>query len=323
MLPKQIRRMELVFAFASLIFFFNSPLLQAQDYPTKPILMVNPGGVGGSTDLTMRAVTSVAKEYLGQPIVVETRPGGGGSIGTEFVARANPDGYTLLCGGPNWNSTLPAIDNTSKGPDDLVAVCRINYTSGVLVARADAPFKTFKEMVEWAKANPGKLVFGHTGPWGGADVSWKIITEKTGIKSRVVPHEGGGPALIAILGGQIQVSGIAGTQGIAHIKSGKLRGLAIMAEKRDPDLPDVPTVLEEGINCAYPNWRGVLAPKGTLRPIVEKLAVAFKKMTENETVIKMIKGFGDDIQYLGPDEFTKVWRQEYEAYKELAKTFKK
>ncbi len=189
------------------------PSVQAQDYPTKPILLVNPGGIGGSTDLTMRAVTSVAADYLGQPIIVQIKAGGGGSIGTEFVAKAAPRRYTLLCGGPNWNSTLPAVEGTSKGPDDLLAVCRINYTSGVLVARADAPFKTFKEMVEWAKANPGKLVFGHTGPWGGADVSWKIITQKTGIKTRVVPHEGGGPALIAILGGQVQVSGIAGHAG--------------------------------------------------------------------------------------------------------------
>jgi tripartite-type tricarboxylate transporter receptor subunit TctC len=316
-----VRMVLLVVMFS--IIGLSSQAVEAQDYPTKPILLVNPGGIGGSTDLTMRAVTSVAADYLGQPIIVQVKAGGGGSIGTEFVAKAAPDGYTLLCGGPNWNSTLPAVEGISKGPDDLLAVCRINYTSGILVARSDAPFKTFKEMVEWAKANPGKLVFGHTGPWGGADVSWKIITQKTGIKSRVVPHEGGGPALIAILGGQVQVSGIAGTQGIAHIKSGKLRALAVMAEKRDPDLPDVPTAIEEGVDCAYPNWRAVLAPKGTPRPIIEKLAGAFKKMTENEAVIKMIKGFGDDIQYLGPDDFTKIWRQEFEAYKELAKTFKK
>jgi len=151
------------------------------------ILLVNPGGAGGSSDLTMRAVTSVAADYLGQPVIVQIKAGGGGAIGTEFVVRAAPDGYTLLSGAPNWNSILPAVEGISKGPDELAAVCRINYSAGFIVARSDAPFKTFKEMIEWAKANPGKLVFGNSGPWGIADIDWKFIMHKTGIKSRVVP----------------------------------------------------------------------------------------------------------------------------------------
>jgi len=309
--------------FLALPFFGVGQPLHGQEFPTKPVTLINPMGAGGSHDLTMRAVTSVAADYLGQPIVVQIRPGGGGAIGSELVAKAPPDGYTLLAGGPGWNSTLPAVEGRSKGPDDLVAVCRINYSPTILTARPDAPFKTFKEMIEWAKANPGKLIYGHTGPWGAADTPWKQIMAKTGITSKVVPHDGGGPALIAILGGHIDVTGGFSAQSMAHIKTGKLRVLAVLDYKREPDLPDVPTAIEEGVDVVYLMWRGILAPKGTPRPIIEKLATAFKKMTEDKSVIGMLKRFGDEVQYLGPDEFGKLWRQEYEAHKELARLYKK
>lgn len=306
-----------------LSFYALGELAYGQGFPTKPVTLVNPMGAGGSHDLTMRAVTSVAADYLGQPIVVQIKAGGGGAIGSEFVAKAPPDGYTLLAGGPGWNSTLPAVEGRSKGPDDLAAVCRINYSPTILTARPDAPFKTFKEMIQWAKANPGKLIYGHTGPWGAADTPWKQIMAKTGITSKVVPHDGGGPALIAILGGHIDVTGGFAAQSMAHIKTGKLRVLAVLDYKREPDLPDVPTAIEEGVDVVYLMWRGILAPKGTPRPIIEKLAAAFKKMTEDQSVIGMLKRFGDEVQFLGPDEFGKLWREEYEAHKELGRLYKK
>jgi tripartite-type tricarboxylate transporter receptor subunit TctC len=297
-------------------------LVQAQEYPTKPVILVNPMGAGGSHDLTMRAVASVAADYLGQPVIVQVRPGGGGAIGSELVSKAQPDGYTLLAGGPGWNSTLPAVEERSKGPDDLVAVCRINYSPTIITARPDAPFKTFKEMIIWAKANPGKLLYGHTGPWGAADMPWKQIMRKAGITSKVVPHDGGGPALTAILGGHIDLTGGFAAQSLPHVKAGKLRVLAVLDNQRDPDLPDVPTAKEEGIDVIYLMWRGILAPKGTPRPIIDKLAAAFKKMTEDKSVIDMLKRFGDTPNYLGPDEFGKIWREEYETQKELAKIYK-
>ena len=296
---------------------------QGQEYPTKPATLVNPMGAGGSHDLVMRAVTSMANDYFGQPIIVQIKAGGGGAIGSEFVVRAAPDGYTLLVGGPGWNSILPAVEGRSKGPDDLVAVCRINYSPTIILAKPDAPFKTFKEMISWAKANPEKLTYGHTGPWGAADMPWKEIMKKAGITSRVVPHDGGGPALIAILGGHVDVTGSFAAQSTAHIKAGKLRMLAVLDYKRDPDFPDVPTAKEEGVDVVFLMWRGVLAPKATPRPIIDKLALAFKKMTDDKTVIDMLKKFGDGPNFLGPDEFGKLWRTEYESYKEIGKIYKK
>jgi tripartite-type tricarboxylate transporter receptor subunit TctC len=295
----------------------------AQDFPTKPVSLIIPFGAGGSHDLTARAVTSVAADYLGQPMLVQLKPGGGGAIASDFVAKAPPDGYTLLFGGSGPNTTLPAIEHRSKGPDDFVAVCRVNYSPVVIIAQADAPYKTFKEMIAWAKANPGKLVFGNTGPWGAGDLSWKMIVKETGIDTKNVPYDGGGPALMALLGGHVQVSGLFSAQTLPHIQSGKLRPLAVTDSVRDPAMKDVPTCKEEGVNVYYIMWRGPLAPKGTPRTVVDKLAAAFKKMTDDKSVVPMIKRLGDEIQYLGPDEFTKAWREEYETQKELAKIFKK
>lgn len=306
-----------------MLFVIFPTLAEAQEYPTKPVTLVIPMGAGGSHDLTARAVTSVAVDYLGQPIIVQLKPGGGGAIGTELVAKAQPDGYTLLMGGPGWNTTLPAIEARSKGPDELAAVCRINYSSAIIVTRPDQPYKSFKGMLEWAKANPGKLVFGHSGTWGHSDLAWKLLTKETGINTKSVPHDGGGPALMAILGGHIDVNSSNIAVVLPYIRAGKLIPLAVLDDRRDPNLPNVPTAKEEGIDLVCPLWRGIIAPKGTPRPIIEKLATGFKKMTEDKTVVTMIKQMGDEIHYLGPDEFTKVWREEFEAQKELRKMFKK
>ncbi len=297
--------------------------VEAQEFPAKPVTLVIPFGAGGSHDLTARAVTSVAADYLGQPMLVQLKPGGGGAIASDFVSKAAPDGYTLLFGGSGPNTTLPAIEGRSKGPDDFVAVCRVNYSPAIIVARPDAPYKTFKEMVAWAKSNPGKLVFGNTGPWGAGDLSWKMIIKETGIETKNVPYDGGGPALMAILGGHVDVSGLFSAQTLPHIQAGKLRVLAVTDTERDPSLKDIPTCKEQGVNVVYLMWRGVLAPKGTPRGAIDKLAAAFKKMTEDKSVVPMIKRFGDEINFLGPDEFTKVWREEYETQKELGKIFKK
>jgi tripartite-type tricarboxylate transporter receptor subunit TctC len=294
-----------------------------KEFPTKPVTLIIPLGAGGSHDMTGRAITSVAVNYLGQPIIIQLKPGGGGAIGAEIVAKSPPDGYTLLFGGPGGNTTLPAIEGRSKGPDELAAICRINYSPIIIACRSDMPFKTFKEMLAYAKANPDKLIFANTGPWGAADLPWKMIVKQTGIKAKNVPYDGGGPALLAVLGGHADIIGGLISYVYPNVKSGKLRALAVLDYKRDEKLPDVPTAKEEGVDVVNLMWRGVLAPKNTPRPVIEKLAHAFKQMTEDKTVVSMIHQLGDEIQYLGPEEFTKVWREEFESQKELGKYLKK
>ena len=254
---------------------------------------------------------------------VQIKSGGGGAIGSELVAKAAPDGYTLLIGGPGWNTTLPDVEGRSKGPDDLIAVCRINYSANNLVARPDAPFKTLPEMIAWAKANPGQLKFGHSGLWGAADMPWKELMKKTGFTSKVIPYDGGGPCMVALLGGHIDVTANFAAQALPQVKAGKMRMLAVLDDKRNPEYPDVPTAKEQGVDLVYLMWRGILAPKGTPRPIIDKLAAAFKKMAEDKAVVAMMKSFGDVPNFLGPDEFGKLWREQYELHKELGKLYKK
>jgi tripartite-type tricarboxylate transporter receptor subunit TctC len=319
----QCKTLGLVLAILIALPLVGLGIAQAQNFPSKPVNLFIPFGAGGSHDLTARALASVAYQYLGQPLVIQLKPGGGGAIASDFVAQAPPDGYTLLFGGTGPNSVLPAIEGRSKGPNDLLAVCRVNYSAPVIVTRPGLPYKTFKEMIAWAKANPGKLVFGNSGPWGASDTPWKMIMKETGIKTKIVPFGGGGPQLIAILGGHLDVAMIFTAQGMPHIQAGKLIPLAVLDDKRDPDLKNVPTVKEEGVNVVFTMWRAVLAPKKTPRPIIDKLAADFKKITEDKSAVNMIKKLGDEVEYLGPDAFTKVWKEEYGYYKELGKAFKK
>jgi len=296
---------------------------QAQEFPTKPVSLIIPFGPGGASDLTARAFVGAAHEYLGQPVIIQLKPGGGGAIASDIVAKAAPDGYTLLMGGPGPNTTLPAIEGRSRGPDDLAAVCRINYNAMLTLVPAGAPYKTMQEFVQYAKANPGKLRFGHTGIWGGPDLLWKSIQVKAGISAKIIPYDGGAEALIGLLGGHIDVACLFPTQSTPHIKGGKIRALAVSDSKRDPDFPDVPTLQEAGVDVVSVVWKGVLAPKSTPRPVIDKLALAFKKMSEDKSSLAMIRQLGDNFHYQTPDELTQFWRQEYEAHKELGKMFKK
>jgi len=307
--------------------FLGCRIGNAQEFPTKPITIVIAQPPGGASDLIFRAVTSVAANYLGQPIVNKLVPGGIGAIGTDFVAKSPPDGYTLLAGAMGWNTALPAIEGRSKGPDDMVAVCRINYNPTIICAKPDVPFKTWKQLLAWARENPGKMTVGTPGPWSPPDMAWKFIVKEAEIRVRMVSFDGGGSMFVALLGGHVDVGHVRPIMYYPYRGTGKIIPLLQLDETRHRDLPDVPTSIEEGlsrqINVVSRPWSGVLAPKGTPRPIIEKLAAAFKKMVEDKAVIAALKESGDDINYLGPDEFTKYWREEYEFYKEVGKTFKK
>jgi len=312
-----------LFASALAVALFSWSGADAQDnFPSKPITLIVPAGAGGSHDLTARAVTTAAAKYLGQPMLVELKPGGGGAIGTEVVFQAAPDGYTLLTGGPNWNSTLPAVEGRSHGPDDLAPVCRFNYSPVMVAAKLDAPYQTFKDMLEWAKANPGKLVFGNAGPWSQADLTWKQISKATGIESRNVPHDGGGPSTVALIGGHVDVAINPTTTFFSAIESKQIRPLAVLSDERDPNFPDVPTAKEEGVDVTYDLWRGILAPKDTPEPIIQKLSDACKQMMEDPEVVAMIEKLGDRPNYLSAQDFGPVWRKEYELHKELAAALK-
>ncbi len=326
-MQRRFRIGEMVFCIglaASMFLFLDRGPLGAQDFPTKPINLVIPLAAGGSNDLTARTFVHLAPEILGQPMIVQCKPGGGGAIGSEIVAQAKPDGHTLLFGHSNCNSVLPAAEGRSKGPDDLAPVCRINVMDYILVTRADSPFKTFKEMIAWAKANPGKLTFASLGPRGWTSYEWRNLEIKTGIKTRMVIFDGGGEIVPALLGGHVQLGMFFPSNMVSYFKAGTLRPVAVYGAKRYAHLPNVPTVQEEGYTQATPGgvWKGVMAPKGTPRPIIDKLALGFKKMTEHPQAVANMKQLVDEFVYQGPDDFAKFWREDYETFKKLAATIK-
>jgi tripartite-type tricarboxylate transporter receptor subunit TctC len=294
----------------------------AQDFPTKPVELVLPYGPGGSHDLTARAVASVAQPYLGQPLLVVLKPGGGGAVGSQSVIRAKPDGYTLLFGGSGPNTTFALVQKAPIGPEQFTPVARINYSAPILAVRADAPYKSFKELVDYAKKNPGKVNFANSGPWGAADLPMRMIGRAAGFEYNNIPHDGGGPSLLAVLGGHADATFGFTAQLMPQIAAGKIRPLAITDVKRHPDLPTVPTVKEEGYDVVFTMWRSVLAPKATPPAVVDKLEGAFKKLSEDKSFIALIKSLGDQVNFQGGKEFEKTWRDEWEQHARIVNAAK-
>jgi tripartite-type tricarboxylate transporter receptor subunit TctC len=321
---KLMMMMGVLVSVITLIFCSLNPLTgHTQDFPAKPVTLVLPYGAGGSHDLVARILSSVAMDYLGQPIIIQAKPGAGGVIASDFVANSPPDGYTLLFGATQPNSTIPAVEGRSKGPDDLLAVCRINYSPFAVGVQFDAPYKNLKELIEWCKANPGKMKYGNLGPWSAGDIFWKEMNKDFGITVRNIPYPGGAPAMMALLGGHVDSIVSLSSVFLPYMVEKKMRVLVALDDKRINVLPEVPTAKELGIQSVHIMWRGILAPQKTPRPIIDKLATAFMKMCQDKTVITMIDKLGDTVEYLGPDEFTRVWKGEYEHHKEMGKMFKK
>ncbi|MBI4593641.1 MAG: tripartite tricarboxylate transporter substrate binding protein, partial [Candidatus Rokubacteria bacterium] len=299
-----------------------APPAAAQEFPTKPIDLVIPFGPGGSHDLTARAVASVAHQYLGQPLLVVLKPGGGGAVGSQHVIRAKPDGYTLLFGGSGPNTTFALVQKAPIGPDQFVPVARINYSASFLAVRADSPFKTLKDFVAYAKKNPGKLNFANTGPWGAADLPMRIFAKAAGLEYNNIPHDGGGPALLAVLGGHADATFGFTAQLTPQVMAGKMRLLGFTDVKRHPDFKSVPTMREEGYDAVFTMWRSVVAPKGTPPAIVDKLETAFRKLSEDKSFKALIKSLGDEVHFQNGPDFAKTWREEWEQHSKIAITAK-
>jgi len=295
----------------------------AQEFPTKPIELIVPYAPGGSHDLTARALTSVAHQYLGQPMLVVLKPGGGGAVGSQYVIRAKPDGYTLMLGGSGPNTTFALVQKAPIGPDQFTSIARINYSPAIFSVRAEAPWKTFREALDYMKKNPGKFNFANTGTWGAADFPMRMVARAAGVEYNNIPFDGGGPALLAVLGGHADGSFLYTAQLLPQIGAGKMRALVVTDTRRLRDLPNVPTLREEGVDVVFTQWRSVLAPKGIPQAVVEKLEAAFKRMTEDSSFQALIKQLGDEIQFQGGKEFETTWRQEWDGFAKVVASAQK
>lgn len=287
----------------------------AQDkFPNRPIKLIAPWPAGGSSDGVMRAFADSASKALGVPVVVENRPGAGGTMGAAAMVGAAPDGYTLTQL-PLGIYRLPHMQKMSFDPvaDITHIVCLTGYTFGI-ACTADAPFKTLKEMVAYAKANPGKLEYGHTGTGTTPHLAIEEFSDKAGIQLNPIPFKGSAEIMQAILGGHIRV--MSGTTEFApHVQSGKLRLLATLGSKRNKAFPDVPTVKESGWDTITESPFGIGGPKGMDPGVVKVLHDAFRKTLEDPAVQATLDKFFMPTIYMSTADYTAYAERTFKAEK--------
>ncbi len=295
-----------------------SPAL-ADSYPSKPITLIIPMGAGGSHDLNARVFTSVMPEFLGQAIVVKLMPGVSGQRGTAVAARAKPDGYTLLFT-HNYVDQLqqhiePLPYDTTA---DLVTVARINFGPILLVVPADSPFKTLRQLLEYAKAHPGELTLAHSGTWGAVFVPAMRILQQVGAELTFTPYKGGGPAMRALLAGDADVTMAFPSVALSLVQKGKIRLLASAGTKRT--LPDVPTFAELGFedDIGMMN-RVVMAPRGVAPEKLHILRHAFAQLNSNKTYNRLMQKIGENTAYMDGNDYEKLRTVQKDRYGALVR----
>jgi len=294
---------------------------EAQKYPNRPIRMIVPYPPGGSLDITMRVVAPKMREVIGQNVIIDSRPGADGNIGAELVARAPADGYTVLIHAvplvvnPSLRRKLPF--NVSK---DFVPVSLLTASPLVLVVNPSVPAKSVKDLVAIAKKSPGKLTYASAGNGSNLHMAAELFNIVAGTKMLHVIYKGGGPALVAVLSGEVDLSYLNIAAIMAYAKSGRLRALAITSKKRSPLMPDVPTVAESGApGYEFTSWAGALVPAGTPGNIVTALYEAFAKALHTPVAEKRFAEQGTVIVASSPDEFAKFFKAELAKWAKVVK----
>ncbi len=295
-----------------------------KDYPTKPITLIVPFKAGGGTDIGTRIVAKYAEKHLGKPIIIKNVDGGGSEVGVSQMVRSKPDGYTLA----GYNSAsviLTTMRKASYHPvTDIEPVCLVVSDPRLFAVRADdSRFKEPKDFANFARQNPGKLTIGTSGAGTSGHLSILALNRAAKVEAKPVHFGGAGESKAAFLGGHIVA--IAQTYGEVYtmLKEKKAKVIAIAMDARIRELPEVPTFKEIGVDLVISSNRGFAAPKGTPKEIVSKLADAFKKASEDKEYLKEMENMGLPVKYMGPEDFGKLNKQEYELYSVLSKELTK
>jgi tripartite-type tricarboxylate transporter receptor subunit TctC len=294
-----------------------APQAVAQDYPTKPITLIVPWTAGGSTDITMRAMAEVASKHLGQPIIVDNKAGGGGTVGpATMAASAKPDGYTISQI-PITVFRLPLMQKTTWDAvkDFSYIVHLTGYTFGI-TANAEGPFKTWQDVVDYAKANPGKVTYGTPGAGTSLHVGMEQIAGKAGIKLTHVPFKGNAETNAAVLGGHTMLQ--ADSSGWRPlVEAGKLRLLAVWTAERTKNFPDAPTLKDLGYGFVFDSPFGIAGPKGMDPKIVAKLHDAFKKALDDPAIQETLAKYDMVVNYKNTEDYKKFVLESIEAEREV------
>jgi tripartite-type tricarboxylate transporter receptor subunit TctC len=289
--------------------------------PEKPITLVVPMAAGGATDLLARAVEKVWSKYVPQPLTVVNKPGASGVDGSLFVSRSNPDGTTLVIGygGGSPDLVTPQLSNVQYDPfKDLVPVSRLSIASVVVAVPEKSEFKSIKDVIAWAKKENKPVTAAVSTNASANDFVMKGIGKVAGIQVTPIPHAGGAQAITTLVGGQTMMGGAHPSELMSQIKANRVKVIAVATPERDPILPDVPTLKEEGIN--FSTWgspKGVAAPKGTPKEIVDYYSDVFKKISEDADFKKAMADMGQPVQYQNAEDFSKFMRTAYDDYTKL------
>ena len=286
----------------------------AQEYPSKPITMIVPFPPGGVADIVGRPLAAQMEKSLKQPIVVTNRTGAGGAVGMAAVAKSAPDGYTILMGLSSI-SIFPVSDRImGRTPayemKDFAPIALVTADPTVLVVSADSPWKTLQEFVASAKAYPGKINYSSSGVYGTLHVAMEIFAHAAGIQLFHVPYQGGGPAVTALLGGQVHALASGPAAAIGQIRAGKMRALASWSTERLALLPEIPTFKELGYNAEFYIWSGVFAPAAVPAPVLDRLRIAVRDAATSAEFKAAMEKVSTPVTYLDAPAFRTYWERD-------------
>jgi tripartite-type tricarboxylate transporter receptor subunit TctC len=302
------------------LFVFSCAVVWAQAYPSKPVRVVIVFPPGGATDIVGRIAFQKVGEQVNQQFVIDNRAGAGGTIGAAFVAKSPPDGYTVMV----YSTTLLANAHLYRklpydALRDFVGITPVARLVNVLVVHPSMPVRTTKDFIALAKARPGDISYGSAGVGALQHLSMSLLANMSGVKMVHVPYKGGAPAAVATASGEIQALLTPISEVLPHIKSGRVRPIAVSSEGRVTQLPEVPTIGETIPGYEFSSWMGTFAPAGTPKPVVDKLNAELKKAVSDPDVASNLSAQTLDPMYLTPEEFAKRMRADHEKFGHIVK----
>jgi len=315
--------MKYPFWLAAAAFCTASGVAQAQNYPEKPVRIIVPFAPGGGSDFIARAISPPLTKALGQQFIIDNRPGAGSTLGSEIALKSPADGYTLLLISGSY-TTAPSLYKNLKydALNDMTPVIQTENGPYIITVHPSLPVNTIKQLVALAKSKPTQINFASTGNGGITHLASELFAMRTGIKITHIPYKGTGPGVVDTLAGHTQMMVAAVAAAMGHVKSGRLRGLAVSSPKRLSALPDMPTVMESGYKYEVNNWHGVIAPKGVPRAIIDKLNGEINKAIKDPGFAARIASDGLEPAGGSPEAFQVLLKREVVEWGEVVKQAK-
>lgn len=306
----------------------SNTLLASPDYPERAISIILPFAPGGGADIPTRTFAAFAEKFFGKPVVVVYKPGATGMVGFLAGAQAAPDGYTLTVG---TTATTGAIEwelingrKPSATQQDFVTIGSFTLSPALVSVPYDSPWKTLADLINDCKSKPGHYAFSSGGLYSGmSHASSEVLIAAAGLKVRHIPFHGGGPAINAVVGGHVDFTAQFPATTVSLYHGKKVRILAVLGDRRLKSIPEIPTAKELGVNAEHYSWVGILAPKGTPKPIVDKLKEVISKAVEDKSFVNTMETAGEDVRYMDDQQLARFWEGESERIGKLwAKLFK-